>query len=173
MVTELFHASAPTPVRRRPSLDFSLTGLVYCSMMMFMGLAAMNTQANLLFGVFGLMIGILIISGIVSRLMLRKVEVRRTLPEEGVVGEPMTLTYEVSNRKRYWPSLSLGVAELDGVEGFTLQSQCYMLHAAPKTTASLPVELIPKHRGLVEMNQYQISTSFPFGFIKRAVIGPP
>ena len=48
-----------TPVRRKPSLDFSVTGLVYCSMMMFMGLAAINSQANLLFGVFGLMIGIL------------------------------------------------------------------------------------------------------------------
>src|SRR5256885_2012379 len=30
-----------TPVRRRPSLDFSLTGLVYCAMMMFMGLVAL------------------------------------------------------------------------------------------------------------------------------------
>ena len=54
---------AATPVRRRPSLDFSITGLVYCSMMMFMGLAAVNTQANLLFGVFGLMIGVLIVAG--------------------------------------------------------------------------------------------------------------
>ena len=40
--------------------------------MMFMGLAAMNTQANLLFGVFGLMIGILLVSGIFSRTVLRK-----------------------------------------------------------------------------------------------------
>ena len=37
-------------------------------MMMFMGLAAMNSQANLLFGVFGLMIGILLVSGVISRL---------------------------------------------------------------------------------------------------------
>ena len=59
-----------TPVRRKPSLDFSITGLVYCSMMMFLGLAAVNTQANLLFGVFGLMIGVLLISGIISRAVL-------------------------------------------------------------------------------------------------------
>jgi hypothetical protein len=36
-----------TPVRRRPSLDFSVTGVVYISMMLFMGLAAINSQANL------------------------------------------------------------------------------------------------------------------------------
>ena len=54
-----------TPVRRRPSIDFSLTGVVYVAMMLFMGLAAMNSQANLLFGVFGLMIGILLVSGVI------------------------------------------------------------------------------------------------------------
>ena len=70
-------------MRRRPSLDFSLTGLVYCSMMLFMGLAAMNSQANLLFGVFGLMIGILLVSGVISRFVLRGMEVSRILPEHG------------------------------------------------------------------------------------------
>ena len=63
-----------TGVRRKPSLDFSLTGLVYCSMMMFMGLAAINSQANLLFGVFGLMVGILLISGVVSRKVMQRPE---------------------------------------------------------------------------------------------------
>src|SRR5213079_2369695 len=86
-----------TPVRRKPSLDFSLTGLIYCAMMLFMGLAAVNTQANLLFGVFG---------------------------------RPMPVTYEFRNDKRFWPSLSVCIAELDGVEGFTKQPQFYLLHAA-------------------------------------------
>ena len=81
----------PTPpgmvrVRERPSLDFSLTGLVYCCMMLFMGLAAINSQANLLFGVFGLMIGTLLVSGVISRLVLRRLEVRRVIPRHGVVG---------------------------------------------------------------------------------------
>src|SRR4051812_49610801 len=89
-----------TPVRRRPSLDFSVTGLVYCTMMMFMGIAAINSQANLLFGVFGLMIGVLLISGIISRLVLRKLSVTRHLPEYAVVGEPTTITYEFLNGKR-------------------------------------------------------------------------
>src|SRR5512134_2419932 len=85
-----------TPVRRRPSLDFSLTGLVYCSMMMFMGLAAINSQANLLFGVFGLMIGILLVSGIISRLVLRRVTIERALPEHAVVGRPATISYQIT-----------------------------------------------------------------------------
>ncbi|MCS7034464.1 MAG: DUF58 domain-containing protein, partial [Phycisphaerae bacterium] len=36
-------------------------------------------------------------------------------------------------------------------------------------TATIPVELIPKRRGVHKLGQHQISTSFPFGFVKRAV----
>src|ERR1700757_601842 len=90
---------SPTPLRRKPSLDFSLTGLVYCTMMMFMGIAAINSQANLLFGVFGLMIGILLISGIISKLVLRKLTVVRHLPEYAIVGEVLPVGYEFVNDK--------------------------------------------------------------------------
>jgi uncharacterized protein (DUF58 family) len=165
------HADTPaaTVVRRKPSLDFSVTGLVYCSMMMFMGLAAMNSQANLLYGVFGLMIGILLVSGVVSKIVLRKLTVRRTLPELAVVGQPTTVTYDFVNEKRFWPSLSVSVSELDGTEAFTRQTVSYLLLAAAKMTATVPIEIMPKRRGLHEMERYQMSTSFPFGFVKRAV----
>lgn len=158
-----------TVVRRKPSLDFSITGLVYCTMMMFMGMAAINSQANLLFGVFGLMIGILLISGVISRLVLKKLAIHRILPENTEVGQTVTVTYQFQNLKKYWPSVSVTVAELDGAEGFTKQPMSYMLHAAGKMTASVPTELLPKRRGLHEMDRYQVSTSFPFGFIKRAL----
>lgn len=157
-----------TPVRHRPSLDFSLTGLVYCSMMMFMGLAAINTQANLLFGVFGLMIGILLVSGIISRLVLRQVRISRDLPEHAVVGLPAIIGYRFENGKRFWPSFSISLAELNGVEGFVHQPQSYLLHAAARNTALVPARITPKRRGLHRLSRYQISTSFPFGFIKRA-----
>ena len=155
-------------VRKKPSLDFSMTGLVYCAMMLFMGLAAVNTQANLLFGVFGLMVGILLVSFTISRLVLRKLRVRRVLPDHGVVGRMMPVTYEFRNDKKFWPSLSVAVSEVDGADGFAVQPQCYLLHAAASTSASVPAELFPKRRGLHELNRYQVSTSFPFGFIKRA-----
>jgi uncharacterized protein (DUF58 family) len=145
-----------------------MTGLVYSAMMLFMGLAAVNTQANLLFGVFGLMVGILLVSGVVSRFVLRKLRVRRVLPDQGVVGRMMPVTYELRNDKRFWPSLSVSVSEIDGAEGFTRQPQCYLLHAAPRSTASVPAELFPKRRGLHQLERYQLSTSFPFGFVKRA-----
>jgi uncharacterized protein (DUF58 family) len=162
-------ADYATPVWRRPSLDFSVTGLVYCAMMLFMGLAALNSQANLLFGVFGLMIGILLISGIISRGVLRRLSLHRVLPEHGVVGREMSVSYEFENLKRFWPSFAVTIAEMEGVEAFVRQPHGYLLHVAPKSTTTVPVQLTPKRRGLHAMGRYQLSTSFPFGFIKRAI----
>lgn len=158
----------PNPIRRKPALDFSLTGLVYTMMMLFMGLAALNSQANLLFGVFGLMIGVLIVSGFISRMVLRKLEVRRVLPEYVIVGEPAPIQYEFTNRKRYWPSLSVTVGEITSAEFFSHQPQAYLLHAAARTTALVPTQIVPIRRGLHQFDKFQISTSFPFGFVKRA-----
>jgi uncharacterized protein (DUF58 family) len=156
-------------VRKKPSLDFSVTGLIYTSMMLFMGLAAINSQANLLFAVFGLMIGVLIVSGIVSRLVLRRIEIHRSLPDFLVVGEATVLQYEFENTKRFWPSLSVTLGELSNIESFTKQPQAYLLHAAAGTRAMVPMSVVPTRRGLHHFDRFQLSTSFPFGFIKRAV----
>jgi uncharacterized protein (DUF58 family) len=167
---DLESASTATQIHRKPKLDVSLTGVVYGAMMLFMGMAAINSQANLLFGVFGLMIGTLLVSGTISKMVLRRLVLHRVLPELAVVGQPTTVTYEFTNTKRFWPSLSVTLAELDGTEAFARQLHSYLLHAAAGTTATVPAEAIPKRRGLHHMNRYQISTSFPFGFIKRAFI---
>lgn len=164
---------AATPVKMKPSWDFSVPGLMYSSTMMFMGIAAMNTQVNLLFGVFGLMIGVLLISGVISRLVLAKLTVRRALPDAAVVGQPVGVGYEFINSKRFWPSFSVQVAELDGVEAFKKQPHAYLLHAAGRkggSSAKVQVEVTPKRRGVHALDRYQIATSFPFGFVKRAVI---
>jgi uncharacterized protein (DUF58 family) len=162
-------ASAATPMPRRPSVGFSLTGLIYCGMLLFMGLAAINSQVSLLFGVFGLMIGILLVSGIVSRLVLARLRVHRVMPEYASVGEGVAIQYEFINGKRFWPSLSVFASELEGSEAFTRQPQAYMLHAAAGMTAMVSVEITPKRRGLHRLNAYQLCTSFPFGFIRRAI----
>jgi uncharacterized protein (DUF58 family) len=158
------------PIRQRRGTEFSLNGLMFIALTMFLALAAVNSQANLLFGVFGLMIGVMLISVAISRLVLVRLRIARNLPEHGVVGRPLTLTYEITNQKRYWPSLSVTLAELDGLEAFTRQPVAYMLHVAARATAHVPAELIPKRRGVHAFGAYQIGTSFPFGFVRRAVV---
>src|SRR5215471_12653374 len=94
---------AATPVRLKPSVDISFSALVYFGATLFIGVAAMNSQTNLLFGVFGLMMGVLFVAGYISQFSLKKLEIRRLLPDHLVVGQQATLTYAVANGKRFWP----------------------------------------------------------------------
>lgn len=161
---------AATPVRLKPSVDISFTALVYFAATLFIGIAAMNSQTNLLFGVFGLMLGVLFIAGYISRFSLRKLDIRRLLPEHLVVGQQATLVYSIINRKRFWPSISVAVSEIDGCEAFTRQPYAYLMHVAARLSTQIIVQFWPKRRGVHDLESYQISTSFPFGFIKRAAI---
>jgi uncharacterized protein (DUF58 family) len=117
------------------------------------------------------MIGILGISYVICRLTLGGIKIERVLPEHAAVGQNATIQYDFHNRKLIWPSLSIGLAELDGAEAFVQQPQAYVLHVPPGDSASVPVTIIPKRRGLHKLTTYQISTSFPFGFIRRALLG--
>ncbi len=155
-------------VRKWPLLEITVAGLVYCSMMMFMGFAAVQSSANLLFGIFGMMAGILLVSGVIGRMVLRGLSIQRIVPEHGVVGQPVTLLYEVHNGKRYWPSVSVGLGELDGAEAFSRQPHAYLLHAAAKTTETTPAIVIAKRRGVHHFDRIQTMTGFPFGFIRRS-----
>ncbi|MDP9174630.1 MAG: DUF58 domain-containing protein [Planctomycetota bacterium] len=158
-----------TYIFRRPSIDLSLTGAIYSAMMLFMGLAAANSQANLLFGLFGIMIGILITSNFLCRLVLSRLRVSRILPDHAFVGGSATIQYRFQNAKRFWPSLSVSLSELDGSEAFMRQPHAYLLHSAAGTTVQVPIEVYPKRRGLHKLSKFQLSTSFPFGFIHRAI----
>ena len=159
-----------TPVRRRPNYDLSLAGSLYVLVVIFMYLAASNSQASLLFGLFGLMVGTMAVSMLISRTMLARLSVTRVAPEHATVGRPAVITYRFTNRKRFWPSLAVTLAELDGVEGFTVQPSTYLLHAAAGATSTITMPFVPKRRGVHSLKQYQLATSFPFGFIKRAVV---
>lgn len=162
---------APGPnIRRRPArkLEITFGGWVYLGMTLFMGLAAVNVQVSLLFGTFGLMVGVVVVSFMLSRLVLRRLKVQRLLPSNAVVGRPLTIPYEFTNRKRFWPSLSVSVREVDS-RAFARPPAAYLLHAAPRTTATVPAQAMPLQRGLQPLDALDLQSSFPFGFLRRRV----
>lgn len=162
--------SSATPVRLRPSVDISFTALVYFAATLFIGVAAMNSQTNLLFGMFGLMLGVLFVAAYISHFSLKNLKIHRNLPDQLVVGRQSSIVYSVANDKRFWPSISVAVGEIDGCEAFTRQPYAYLMHVAAHLTTQIVVQFRPKRRGVHNLESYQISTSFPFGFIRRAAV---
>jgi uncharacterized protein (DUF58 family) len=102
-------AAAQTMIRRyHLNAQFAL----FCCVVFAIGLAAMNSQNNLLFWIFGVMVAALFMSGLVSGAMMLGLRVRRIDPRHGRVGEALIVRYAIENRNRILPAFNLHVEDL-------------------------------------------------------------
>ena len=82
-------------------------GGVYLAGLFVVALAALNTGNNLLFMVLACLISGILVSGIISQIVLRDVELRLDLPEHIFCGQPVSALAELVNHKQKLPSFSL------------------------------------------------------------------
>ena len=113
--------------RSRPRVRYRyrirLAGLLFLAVTLLLGVAAATRPNNLLVWIFGLMLGSILVSGVVSGFMLMKLSVRRLGPRRAVAGEPANLRYEIANESRVWSAFGLPIrerpmGETDGWERF-------------------------------------------------------
>ena len=152
------------PPRR---LRFTRAGGFFTIGVIALGFATLNTGNNLLYLLLGALLGLIVVSGWLSEQAIRKIRIVRRSPH-GMAGEPLTVTYEVHNGKRYLPTLALELIEADApIVGFVP-----MVSAGKSATARVDVEF--ERRGIYKLHRFTLSTSFPFGlFVKeRDVVFP-
>ena len=147
-------------------------GFTYCITTVVLILGAINGQNNLLFAIFGLAAGGLIISGILSGANLMGIRVERLEPREGAVGESAGLRYRVHNANRWVPAISLLVEEID----LPRRSAGRLAAArgfAPSIRAreAVTVEAAPAclSRGPVRLARFRVTSTFPFGLTRKSV----
>jgi uncharacterized protein (DUF58 family) len=152
------------PPRR---LQFTRSGGLFTVGVLALGFATMNTGNNLLYLLLGALLGLIVVSGWLSEQAVRGLRIVRRAAR-GVAGEPLALTYEVSNSKRRLPSLALEFAEVGAPIGAFLPA------VGPGKTAIAHTDVIFKRRGVYRLHRFVIATSFPFGlFIKeREIVFP-
>jgi uncharacterized protein (DUF58 family) len=97
--------------RVREALDYDVTreGLAYMALVLVIGVAALNTGNNLLFIVVSAMLAAIIVSGVASAAMLRRVSMELTLPEHVFAGDSVVGRVNVHNGSRWWPAFSVSV----------------------------------------------------------------
>jgi uncharacterized protein (DUF58 family) len=112
------------------------------------------------------MLSLIIVSGVLSELCLRTLEVKRRLPSNIHAGTPFLMGIAVRNEKKKIPTFSLEVEDL--LEGKAVERRCYYL----KLPAGRMQETAYKHtlprRGRHRFTGFRISTRFPFGFIRKS-----
>ena len=155
--------------RRR--LRFTREGRWYVFTTLGIGFAAINTQNNLLYLLFSLLVSLIILSGVLSEAVLRRLDVTRTPPLTVIAGRRTPIEIRVRNPKAY-PSYAVEVEDL--IEGHVTMRRCFYLKVSAGREQATTYPFVFPKRGRYRFRGYELRTKFPFGlFVKSRVIEAP
>jgi len=150
------------PRRLRPTRE----GWWFLVGTLLIGLAAVNAGLNLLFAVFGMMLFVILASGIMSELCLRDLHVVRKPPQTAHANTPFLMGISVRNKKRQVPSFSLEVEDLTA--RFPVERRCHFLKIPAGRIQETAYRQRIDSRGVHRLVGFRLSTRFPFGLIRKS-----
>ena len=102
-------------VRIREAFDYDVTrvGIIYVVTVLLIGIAALNTGNNLLYIVVAVMLAAMVVSGFVSAMVLRHLELDIRLPEHVFAGRSILARILLRNSRKWLPSFSVNVVSLE------------------------------------------------------------
>lgn len=153
-------------------------GVLYVVTCVFLALGAVNAQNNLLFLAFGLGLGGLLTSGLVSGASLMGLRVRRRPVGECAAGTPSLLRYEVASASSIMPAFCVILEERTRSlrKGETRPAPTHKVspvlvgHVGPRRSAAIETSWLPLRRGWVELDELSLATTFPFGLMRKTVM---
>lgn len=97
--------------RLRESLRYEVTkaGVIYVLATLVIGIAALNTGNNLLYIVVATMLAAILVSGVISAIVLRGLELDVRTPEHVFADQPVMARVVVNNTRRLLPAFSIRV----------------------------------------------------------------
>ena len=180
------------PPRR---LSFTRSGKFFVLMTLAIGFGAINTGNNLLFLLLGMMLSLIIASGILSEAVIRRLEASRSAPKRMFAQIPAAGGFRVKNPKSY-ASLSVEVSERNpvAVEGpiagrelgpnrvpwwkfwtststdgefEAVVASAYRMRIESEDDVDLDARYRFPKRGAYQMQGLNLTTRFPFSFFEK------
>ncbi len=156
-------ASGRMPLR---TLRFTREGRYLIGITLGVGFAAINTGNNLLYLFLGMLLSMIIVSGVLSEQTLRRLEVIRELPPQVFARRPFLTGIVLGNRKRHLPSFSVQVEDV--IQGRPLSKKCYFLKVPAQARQSTSYRTEFERRGLYRYYGLKVDTRFPFAFFVKS-----
>ncbi len=160
-------------------IELTTGGAIFLAIIAVVGFAAWNTGNNLLFLVFSLLFSTLFVGWAAARTSLRDLVVSARFPDHIFAGEAAPVIVTLRNAKRLVPSFSI-LVEARGPRNsvnpgkFKLKKAkhhkrplAYFTYIPHGAAAEQRVEQVFSERGHVFINGFELSTRFPFGFVRR------
>lgn len=177
------------PPRR---LKFTRQGRWFVAITLLLGIGAINTGNNLLYMLLGMLLGLIIVSGIMSESMIRKVTIERLPGPPLFSGTEGAVQYRLTNQKLFVPSFSIEVVEGEdretkewrqALEGKNSRKKkkkkagdtrdpalprCLVHRVPAGMERTQRGSVTPPRRGLYRYEHIDLVTRFPFGFFEKS-----
>lgn len=152
----------------RPPRRLKLTreGKYFIAVTFGVGFVGILTANNLLYVLLGVLLSLIVVSGMLSEASLRSLRVTRKLPHRAQVGKPHLVEIEVHNDKKRMPSYAIEVEDLRA--GQPADKRCFFLKVSPGASQVAAYRRIPARRGLDRHVGFRVATRFPFGFFEKS-----
>jgi uncharacterized protein (DUF58 family) len=154
--------------RFRPPRRLKLTrdGKYFIGITFGVGFVAIATANNLLYLMLGMLLSLIVVSGVLSEMSLRHLRVTRRLPARAQVGRAHLVEIEVHNDKTRMPSYAIEVEDLRA--GQPADKRCFFLKISPRSAQIAAYRRTPARRGLDRHVGFRVATRFPFGFFEKS-----
>ena len=144
-------------------------GVLYIAVTILLGFAAINSQNNLLFWIFGIGISGILVSGVISGAALMGLSVRQRPIAAMRAGENASARYAIETGGRFWPVLGLHIEQEFVDEDRAFVAQGFLPHLAAGSRAIARAHVAPGARGIYRPGMIRVWTTFPFGIIKKSL----
>jgi uncharacterized protein (DUF58 family) len=149
-------------------LRFTRAGRVLVGLALATGFAAINTGNNLLFLGWGLVLSSIVLSGLMSEAVIRRLTLTSHALPRARVGETAHLSLLLANASPRVPALAVeALAELSSPRGEQVIAAPCELRLEPGARRELHARFVPQARGLHRIRCLRLQTSYPFGFFEK------
>lgn len=134
-------------------------GIIFILLSFIVGFSAINTNNNLLYLIFGVMISLVVVSGIISMINLSRIDINLVSVPDIYALTPSSLVFSMRNDKLLVPSYSLTM-QLEDAKSF-------LIYLPSNSETEISVKCFFKNRGWNPLPEMSLVTKFPFGFFKK------
>ncbi|PYR97702.1 MAG: hypothetical protein DMG16_23405 [Acidobacteria bacterium] len=140
-------------------------GWLYFGAVTVVVFSSVNTANNLLYMILSALLAVLVLSGTLSALNFRSLEMSMRIPSHCFAREPFPVSLQVHNRKRVFPTFSLHIGTMD--ESAFRCSDFYVPLVRPQKSTSDTGQAMLTKRGRHTLSKLKVSTRYPFGFFVK------
>jgi uncharacterized protein (DUF58 family) len=146
------------------TLRITRTGRTYLVLTLGVGFGALNTGNNLLYLVLGLLLSLIVVSGVLSERCLRGLRVVRLGTESAFAGEPFAYRWSLS--RETGPAFALSISEL----AMDLEGEATLAVLEPGRPTIARGELVAPRRGVLYLSGIRVTTTYPLGLFAKSRI---